>query len=120
VLDDPRFERDGADLVTRVRVPFTDAALGAEVAVPALEAEDEDATVALPIPGGTQSGAVFTLKGKGIPRLDGRGRGALNVVVQVEVPTVLTARARALLEELGAELRGEENEREGKRAASAK
>ena len=42
VEGDPRFERDGADLVTRVHVPFTDAALGAEVRVPALEPEDED------------------------------------------------------------------------------
>ncbi len=121
VEDDPRFERDGADLVARVRVPFTDAALGAEISVPGLEPGDEDATLPLAIPAGTQSNAVFTMKGSGIPRLDGRGRGALVVVVQVEVPTSLTSRARELLEELSTELRGQvASEREGKRAAAGK
>jgi len=104
VEDDPRFERDGADLVTRVRVPFTEVALGAEILVPALEPNAEDATLPLAIPPGTQSNQVFTMKGCGIPRLDGRGRGALVVVVQVEVPTVLTTRVRQLLEELSVEL----------------
>ncbi len=104
VEEDPRFERDGADLITRVHVTFTDAALGAEILVPCL-GDATDATVQLSIPPGTQSGGVFTMKGQGISRLDGRGRGALVVVVQVDVPTVLTERARKLLEELDAELR---------------
>ena len=116
---DPRFERDGADLVARVRVPFTDAALGAEVRVAALDAEDEEATLPVVLPPGTQSGEVFTMKGHGIPRLDGRGRGALVVVIQVDVPTALTARARELLEQLGEELRGA-SAPPGKRAAAAK
>jgi len=120
VEDDPRFERDGADLVARVRVPFTDAALGGEISVPALEPDDESATLPLMVPAGTQSGAVFTMKGSGIPRLDGRGRGSLVVVVQVEVPTTLTARARELLEQLSVELRAQTPEREGKRAAAGK
>jgi molecular chaperone DnaJ len=123
VEDDPRFERDGADLVTRVRVPFTDAALGAEVRVPTLSADDEDATLAVEVPAGTQPGAVFTVKGHGIPRLDGRGRGSLVVVVQVEVPApaAVTPRARELLELLGAELRGPSVAApEGKRAAAGK
>jgi molecular chaperone DnaJ len=122
VEDDPRFERDGADLVTRVHVPFWEASLGAEIRVPALESEDGDATVTLAVPAGTQSGAVFTMKGSGIPRLDGRGRGALVVVVQVDVPTALTARARQLLEELSVELGGQraQESREGKRAAGGK
>jgi molecular chaperone DnaJ len=89
--------------------------------VPALEAEDEDASIALPVPPGTQSSAMFTVKGRGIPRLDGRGRGSLVVIVQVEVPTVLTARARELLEQLRAELRATSDaETEGKRAAGGK
>jgi molecular chaperone DnaJ len=104
---DPRFERDGADVVTRVHVPFTDAALGAEICVPGLEADDEDATLPLSLPAGTQSGAIFTMKGHGIPRLDGRGRGSLVVVVQVDVPTALSPRARELLAQLGDELNGE-------------
>ncbi|MGH7296574.1 MAG: DnaJ C-terminal domain-containing protein, partial [Polyangiaceae bacterium] len=107
VEGDARFERDGADLVTRVLVPFTDAALGAEVPVPALESDESTITLPLTLPAGTQSGAVFTMKGHGISRLDGRGRGSLVVVVQVEVPKALSARARSLLAELDAELRGE-------------
>jgi molecular chaperone DnaJ len=124
VEDDPRFERDGADLVTRVHVSFTDAALGAEVPVSALgEAKGEDdATVPLQIPAGTQPGAVFTIKGQGVPRLDGRGRGALVAVVQVDVPKGLTDRAKAILRELESELAGEAEAAEtGKaRVASAK
>jgi molecular chaperone DnaJ len=107
VEEDPRFERDGADLVTRFHVSFADAALGAEVQVPALGAEDtEDAlpTVSLKIPAGTQSGSVFTIKNQGIPRLDGRGRGSLIGLVQVDVPTVLSDRARKLIQELHDEL----------------
>ncbi|HEX4447810.1 MAG TPA: molecular chaperone DnaJ [Polyangiaceae bacterium] len=120
VEDDPRFERDGADLVTRVHIPLTDAALGAEIRVPALEAEDEDVTLPLVVPPGTQSSAMFTVKGQGIPRLDGRGRGSLVVIVQVDVPSVLTTRARELLEQLRAELKSDSNEPEGKRAAGGK
>ncbi|HXN33422.1 MAG TPA: J domain-containing protein, partial [Polyangiaceae bacterium] len=116
---DPRFERDGADLVARVHVLFTAAALGAEVSVEALEPEDDEATIPLSLPPGTQSGEVFTVKGHGIPRLDGRGRGALVVVVQVDVPKALTARSRELLEQLGEELRGSAVTT-GKRAAAAK
>lgn len=119
VESDPRFERDGADLVARVRVPFTDAALGAEIRVAGLEQDDEEASVPLALQPGTQSGEVFTLKGHGIPRLDGRGRGALVVVVQVDVPTALTPRARELLEQLGEELRGD-GASTGKRVAAAK
>jgi molecular chaperone DnaJ len=116
---DPRFERDGADLVTRVHVAFTDAALGADVRVPALEPDQEEPLIPIAIPPGTQSGEVFTVKGHGIPRLDGRGRGSLVVVVQVEVPTALTPRARELLEQLGDELRSG-GTTSSRRAAAAK
>jgi molecular chaperone DnaJ len=116
---DSRFERDGADLVARARVPFTDAALGAEIRVAALQPDDEQATVPVVLPPGTQSGTLFTMKGQGVPHLDGRGRGSLVVVVQVEVPTALTPRARELLEQLGEELRSVEATT-GKRAAAAK
>jgi molecular chaperone DnaJ len=110
VEEDTRFERDGADLVTRFHVSFADAALGAEVQVPALgdgpDADDGDAqpTVGLKIPAGTQSGSVFTMKNQGIPRLDGRGRGSLIGVVQVDVPTSLSERAKKLIQELHDEL----------------
>jgi len=104
VEGDPRFERDGADLVARVGVAFVDAALGAEIRVPALEPDANESSLTLSVPPGTQSGAVFTLKGHGVPRLDGRGRGSLVIVAQVEVPTSLSPRARELLQRLGEEL----------------
>ncbi len=104
VEEDPRFERDGADVITRVNVSFTDAALGAEISVPSIELDE--ALLTLEIPPGTQSSAVFTMKERGIPRLDGHGRGSLVVLVQVDVPKQLTDRAKALLAELDAELRG--------------
>lgn len=105
VEEDARFERDGADLVTKVHVTFSEAALGAEIHVASLENEEQLIPVA--IPPGTQPGSVIAVKGQGIPRLDGRGRGSLVVVVQVDVPTVLTERARALLSELDGELKNE-------------
>ena len=92
---DPRFERDGADLVERVHVLFTEAALGAEIQVEALEPDDEEAGIPISLPPGTQSGEVFTVKGHGIPRLDGRGRGALIVVVQVDARSPHTEQGRA-------------------------
>jgi molecular chaperone DnaJ len=103
VQDDGRFERDGADLVTRVTISFVQAVLGGEIAVPALEL-DEAATLKLTLPAGTQSGSLFTLKGHGVPRLDGRGRGALGVLVQVDVPREVSERAKALLVELESEI----------------
>lgn len=123
VEEDPRFERDGADLVTRVHVTFADAALGAEVKVPSLAAPDDDdpehAAVPLRVPPGTQPGAVLTIKGQGVPRLDGRGRGSLVVVVQVDVPTKLSSRAKELLKELDVELRGAPESAEAAKARVA-
>jgi len=124
VEEDARFERDGADLVTRVHVSFADAALGAEIRVPSIgESIDDgpDATVSCRIPPGTQSGSVFQIKGQGVPRLDGRGRGSLVAVVQVDVPTHLSDRAKALLAELDTELRAGGAPEPGKaRAVGAK
>jgi molecular chaperone DnaJ len=120
VEEDQRFERDGADLVTRVHISICDAALGAEIQVPALAQGEEEETIPLHIPGGTQSGAVFTMKGHGIPRLDGRGRGSLVVIIQVDVPTVLTERAKSLLEELDRELHSDPAHASHRRAAGGK
>jgi molecular chaperone DnaJ len=97
---DERFERDGADLVTRVSVSFIEASLGGSTNL-ALPDETE---VTVDVPAGTQPGEVITMKGKGLPRLDGRGRGALQAVVQVEVPRHLSSKAKDLLRELDAEL----------------
>jgi molecular chaperone DnaJ len=118
VEEDSRFERDGVDLVTRVNVTFSDAALGADIEVPSLE--DDQKKIPVTLPPGTQPGSVITVKGQGIPRIDGRGRGSLAVLVQVEVPTVLTERARALLAELDGELRRDTSEATRPKAAAAK
>jgi molecular chaperone DnaJ len=123
VEEDARFERDGADLVARANVSFGDAALGGEHDVPLLERNPDgsEKRLGVTIPPGTQPGSVLTLKGHGIPRLDGRGRGNLIVVVQVAVPKALSERARNLLLELDAELRsGGEAVESRQRAASAK
>jgi molecular chaperone DnaJ len=120
IEEDARFERDGTDLVTRVHVGFVEAALGAEIQVPVIEKGEAEKTVAVSLPAGTQPGAVITLKGHGIPRLDGRGRGNVVAVVQVDVPKTLTARARELLAALDAELGASTDESESsRRRASA-
>lgn len=103
VEEDPRFERDGADLLTRAKVTFTQAALGGTVMIPALAPEGVK-NIPFEIPPGTQPGTVIAQKGQGVPRLDGRGRGSLAVLVEVQVPIAMTARARELLTELDREL----------------
>ena len=55
----------------------------------------------LEIPGGTQNGKLFRLRGQGLPQLQARGRGDLLVRVFIEVPTSLTARQKELLDEFG-------------------
>ena len=88
------FERDGDDLICEVPISFAQAALGAEIQVPTL-----DATASVKIPAGTQPGAVFRLKGKGIKNVQGYGSGDLMVRVQVEIPSRLSAAQKAKLEE---------------------
>lgn len=100
IAPDPNFERDGLDLVTRAKISFADAAMGRKVEV-VLPHEEK---VEVEIPAGTQPGEVVSLRGRGAPRIDGRGRGALHVVVQIEVPKNLSTRARELLVELAEEL----------------
>jgi molecular chaperone DnaJ len=104
VVPDARFERHGVDLATKVRVSFLDAALGATVPVTALDEEP----LTIDLPEGTQPGHVVVVRGRGVPRLDGKGRtrGALHVVVDVEIPTAsaLSPKARELLDALKSEL----------------
>jgi molecular chaperone DnaJ len=69
----------------------------------AINLPDETA-VTVDVPPGTQPGDVITVKGKGMPRIDGRGRGALQIVVNVEVPRTLTPRAKELIHDLEVEL----------------
>ncbi len=96
------FERRGADLHAGVQVPMTAAALGTS-----LELETFDGQIDIDVKPGTQAGTVVSLKGKGVPRLRGSGRGDLHVHLDVQTPTKLDAEQEALLRKL-AELRGEE------------
>ncbi|HWC66493.1 MAG TPA: molecular chaperone DnaJ [Acidimicrobiales bacterium] len=96
-----RFTRDGVDLVAPVSVSFAQAALGTRFTLPTLDGDEE-----LKIPAGTKSGRVITFKGRGVPVLQGRGRGDLRVHVTVETPDDLDAEQEELLRRL-AELRGE-------------
>lgn len=109
VEEDPRFERVGDDVVTRVRIGMAEAALGTVVSVPLLDGESEEIVV----PPGTQPGWTLRLPGKGLGRLGRRGRGDEIVVVEVEIPVDLSDREVELLRELAA-LRGE-HPREGRR-----
>jgi molecular chaperone DnaJ len=103
VAEDPRFERDGFDLVQRIDVSFPTMVTGGAVQVPTLEHEGEGSMV-LEIPAGTAPGTLFSMRGRGIPRLDGRGRGNLVVVAQVAVPKKVSSKAQELLAALEAEL----------------
>ncbi len=94
VAEHPLFARQGKDIVCELPVSFTQLALGAEIEVPTLEDNAK-----LKIPAGTQSGAIFRLKGKGIADLQGYGRGDELVRVHIDVPRRLSARQRELLEE---------------------
>src|SRR5690606_22965407 len=78
-----------------VGIRYTQAALGAEITVDTL-----DGPVKLKIPAGTQTGTAFRLRGRGVPRVRGVGRGDHLVRVEIEVPTRLTAAQRELLERL--------------------
>jgi molecular chaperone DnaJ len=93
VSRDHHFERDGATLISEATIGFTQAALGDTI-----EVQTVDGMVDLKIPAGTQSGAQFRLRGKGVPHA--RGRGDQIVVVKVETPTKLSREQKKLFEEL--------------------
>ncbi len=89
------FRREGSDIIYELPLNFAQAALGTEVEVPSL-----DGGIKLDIPSGTQSGKAFHLKGKGIPRVSGRGRGEEIVIVRVVTPEHLDQKQRRLFQEL--------------------
>jgi len=93
------FTREGDNVVYELPVNFAQAALGAEVAVPTLYGESK-----LKIPAGSQTGKVFKLKDKGIPRLRGLGHGDELVVLRVVTPESLNKEQRKLFEELSKSL----------------
>jgi molecular chaperone DnaJ len=96
------FERRGADLYCTIPISIAQAALGAELQVPGLAGEEK-----LKIPEGTESGAVFRVRGKGLADPHGGGKGDLYYHVRVLTPSKLTREQRKLIEQLGTTLKVE-------------
>jgi molecular chaperone DnaJ len=97
------FERDGLDLLCSAPVPMTTAALGGEIEIPCLlggENCDGESKIKVKVPEGAQPGQTVRLRGKGMPSLRTRQRGDLVVQLEVEIPTRLTAKQKALMREL--------------------
>jgi molecular chaperone DnaJ len=101
IAQHPRLRRDGADLFVDVPIAFTQAALGGLVELEAL-----DGSLELNVMPGTQSGATYRLRGRGMPAVRGGGRGDLLATVHVVVPTKLSRKEREVLEQF-AELGGD-------------
>ncbi|MBS6310990.1 MAG: molecular chaperone DnaJ [Firmicutes bacterium] len=97
------FRRDGVDVFCEAPITFAQAVLGAELEIPTI-----DGKVKYSIPEGTQTGTVFRLKGKGIPVLNGRGRGDQYVTVTIETPRNLNKEQREALRRFSETL-GESN-----------
>ncbi len=98
VMPHPLFQRVDSDLLHEMPISITQAALGAEVEVPTLNGRAK-----IRIPASTQTGSVFRLKGKGMPRLQGIGSGDLHVKVKVKTPSSISERQRLLLRALATE-----------------
>ena len=90
--------REGDDLWHVAIITYPQAALGSEITIPTLEG-----STTVRIHPGTQQGEVITLKGKGMPRFRGYGKGDLLVRIGISVPDKLTSNQRALLEDLAKE-----------------
>jgi molecular chaperone DnaJ len=95
VADDERFERDGEDLYTEVLVTYPQLVLGATIDVPSVTS-----AITLPIPSGTQSGQLFHLRGRGLPRVNASGTGDLHVRVQLWTPEKISAEEEELITRL--------------------
>jgi len=96
VHDDPVFTRKGDHIYCDVPLTIVEAVLGARISV-----RGPEGPVTLVIPPGTQGGHVFRIRGKGMPRISGPGRGDLCVTVRVEIPRGLDTRTQDLVRELG-------------------
>lgn len=96
VREEADLVRHGSELYAEVPVTFAQAALGANIAVRTVDGTEE-----VEIPPGTQSGQEIRLRGRGMPRLRGSGRGDLHVLVTVVIPAKLSRRERELLQQLG-------------------
>ena len=102
------FRREGTSVLCEAPITFPQAVLGAELEIPTI-----DGKVKYDIPEGTQSGTTFRLKGKGIPALNGRGRGDQYVTVYIETPRNLNREQKEALKKF-AEAVGENNYEERK------
>ena len=102
------FERSGPDLYMKMDISFVRAALGGDIIVPTI-----DQPVKYHVPEGTQPGAIFRLKGQGMPRLRGIGRGDLYVTLNIEVPKKLTEKQRQMLLDFEDSLEGREPKENG-------
>ena len=100
---DPRFQREGQDIRTKVPISFMTAAIGGKVTVPTL-----DNDVILKVDSGTQPGDVRRMRGKGIRHVSGRSFGDQYVHFDVKIPKKLSPRAIELIQELATELPSEE------------
>ncbi len=89
------FKRKGEDILLDLNINIAQAVLGADIEVPTVDGAEK-----LNIPAGTQPGRVFNLRGKGVPRIRQTGRGDQKVIVNVDIPTKLTAEQRDLFEKL--------------------
>ena len=96
ILDHPVFQREGTDLSINREIKFSEAALGTKIEVPTIDGK----RLSLKIPAGTQNGSKMRLKGHGMPRVNGGGRGDEYVKIHVTVPKKLNKSQKALLEEL--------------------
>ena len=101
VHEDPRYTRKGDNLYCEVPLSLIEAVLGGRIKVKGV-----DGSVDLAIPPGTQSGQTFRLRGKGVRRLTGDGRGDLYVTARVEIPRSLDTRTQEVFRELGRLLPG--------------
>lgn len=110
VKEHETFERRGNDIFCEVPISFVTAALGGHIRVPVVGGSDE-----MQVPEGTQTGATFRIRGKGIPGLHNRGRGDLHVIVKVQVPTRLSPDQRLILTQF-AESLGEDVEQPEERS----
>ncbi|MBQ8508380.1 MAG: molecular chaperone DnaJ [Clostridia bacterium] len=99
----PIFERDGYNIYCEVPITFAEATLGADITIPTLEGQET-----YTIPEGTETGASFTLRGKGIPMVNSKGRGDLIFTVVIETPKGLTENQKELLRAFANSL-GEKN-----------
>lgn len=105
----PFFERDGYHIHFEQHISFAQAAMGDNLQIPTL-----DGKASFVIPPGTQPGKIFSMKGKGIPVLNGRGRrGDQYVHIVVDVPEKLSARQKELLQEFDAESRAGDDDKKG-------